>query len=127
LKFVYIGIGGAIGSILRYAVAGVAQKLVNPIFPLGTLVVNMLGSLAIGFLWDAFERTLIPPGLRTFTLIGLLGAFTTFSTYSLESFSLMRDGEYRLAIINILASNILCLAMVFAGFFLSRFIYGFGR
>ena len=127
MKLIYIGIGGAIGSILRYTISGIAQKLVNPVFPFGTLMVNLLGSLAIGFLWDAFERTLVPPGVRAFTLIGLLGAFTTFSTYSLESFTLMRDGEYRLAIVNILASNILCLAMVFAGFFISRFIYGFGR
>ncbi len=127
LKLIYIALGGAIGSLLRYSVSGFAQRLSSPSFPAGTLAVNVIGALAVGFLWAMFERSVVAPNVRAFMLIGVLGAFTTFSTYSLESFNLLRDGEIKLAAINIIASNVLCIAMVFAGFAISKAVLTAGR
>ena len=122
VKFLYIAIGGAIGALLRYGISGLPHKYTDGVFPWGTLSVNLLGSLLIGILWGAFERFDISPNVRTFLFIGVLGAFTTFSTYSLESFNLLRDGEIKLALSNIMISNIACIALVFAGFVVSRYM-----
>jgi len=121
-KFILLAAGGAIGTLLRYSLSGLTYNLINGIFPWGTLVVNLAGSLAIGLLWGFFEIENMSPGLRNFIFAGVLGGFTTFSTFSLESFNLLRDGEIRLAISNIVVSNIVGIALVFAGFFISRYI-----
>ena len=122
MKIVSICIGGAVGALGRYAVSGAVYRLSQGTYPWGTLSVNVIGSLAMGFFWGAFDRAVVPAGARTFLLVGVLGAFTTFSTFSLETFSLLRDGELRLAVANVLATNVLCIAMVFAGFFVSRYV-----
>ncbi len=127
MKLLFIAIGGAIGALLRYAISGLTYKHLDGVFPWGTLSVNLIGSFTAGFLWGLFERAVIPPNLRTFVFIGVLGAFTTFSTYSLESFNLFRDGEIKLALSNILISNILCIALVFFGFVTSRYIINLFR
>jgi len=114
--------GGAIGTLLRYSLSGLTYNYINGIFPWGTLVVNLAGSFAIGFLWGIFEIENMSPAIRNFVFAGILGGFTTFSTFTLESFNLLRDGEIRLAISNILASNIAGIALVFAGFYVSRSI-----
>ncbi len=114
--------GGAIGSLMRYSLSGLTYNYINGIFPWGTLVVNLAGSFAIGFLWGIFEIENMSPEIRNFVFAGILGGFTTFSTFTLESFNLLRDGEIRLAISNILASNIAGIALVFAGFYVSRYI-----
>ena len=121
-KFILLAAGGAIGTLLRYSLSGLTYNFINGIFPWGTLVVNLAGSLAIGLLWGFFEIENMSPGLRNFIFAGVLGGFTTFSTFSLESFNLLRDGEIRLAISNIVVSNIVGIALVFAGFFISRYI-----
>ena len=121
-KFILLAAGGAIGTLLRYSLSGLTYNFINGIFPWGTLVVNLAGSLAIGLLWGFFEMENMSPGLRNFIFAGVLGGFTTFSTFSLESFNLLRDGEIRLAISNIVVSNIVGIALVFAGFFISRYI-----
>ncbi len=113
------------GALLRYGLSGLTHRLVGAggvVFPWGTLVVNVAGALAIGFLWELFERAAVSPELRLFTFIGLLGGFTTFSTFSIETFSLLRDGETKLAALNVVLSNALCIAAVFAGFGLSRYL-----
>lgn len=124
VKIVYILVGGAIGTYLRYAVSGYSYKLFDWIFPIGTLVVNLIGSFLIGLLWGIFESGNLSPNIRVFIFIGILGGFTTFSSYMLETLNLYRDGEVRLAIINLLANNIFGLIMVIGGFFLSKLLVG---
>lgn len=122
VKIAYILLGGAIGTYLRYAVSGYSYKLFSWIFPIGTLAVNLLGSFVIGLLWGLFEATNLSPNIRVFLFIGILGGFTTFSSYMLETLNLYRDGEVKLAIFNLMANNILGLIMVIGGFFLSKLL-----
>ena len=115
MKLLMIAAGGGIGALLRYLISGIAYRLFGSTFPWGTLSVNLIGAFFIGFLWAIFEKTLVPANVRGFILVGVLGALTTFSTYSLESFNLLRDGEVRLALVNILVNNFFSIALVFAG------------
>ncbi|GAB4578712.1 MAG: fluoride efflux transporter CrcB [Anaerolineales bacterium] len=98
-KILLIGLGGGIGAILRYYLSGHVQQWANSFtFPYGTLVVNLLGCLAIGLLSElADTRSVFTPEARLFIFIGLLGGFTTFSTFGNESINLLRDGENPLA------------------------------
>ncbi|HLF86413.1 MAG TPA: CrcB family protein [Nitrospiria bacterium] len=95
-------------------------RVSGPVFPWGTLGVNLLGSFIAGFLWEGFERAAVSPELRIFVFIGILGSFTTFSSYNLETFSLLRDGEIRLALSNVVVSNVLGIALIFIGYAASR-------
>jgi CrcB protein len=95
------------------------------VFPWGTLLVNMMGSFIIGLLWGVFETGNLSTNVRNFIFIGVLGGFTTFSTFALESLNLFRDGEMKLALSNLLVSNILGVALVFVGFLLSKYIINF--
>ncbi|MFH1440995.1 MAG: fluoride efflux transporter CrcB [Candidatus Omnitrophota bacterium] len=122
LRFFVIGLGGAIGTLLRYLVGGLDYRFSNGVFPVSTLVVNISGSLAIGFIWGLIDRFAVSSNMRMFIFIGILGGYTTFSTFSLESFNLLRDGEYRIALFNIVFSNILAIVSVFLGFLVSRFL-----
>ena len=121
-KVILLATGGALGTVLRYALSGLTYRFTGGIFPWGTLAVNLTGSFAIGFLWGIFEAENMSPQMRNFLFIGILGGFTTFSTFALESLNLFRDGEVRLAITNVLASNFLGIVLVFIGFFLSKYI-----
>lgn len=122
VKLLLIALGGAIGSVCRYGLGGLAYRLLGSVFPWGTLAVNLAGSLIIGFLWAVFERGAIGPNLRLFLFIGILGGFTTFSSYTLETFSLFRENETQLAITNMLVSNIVGVAAVFIGFAIFRYV-----
>ncbi len=122
MKIILIGIGGAIGSILRYIVSGLDYKFSYGIFPISTLVVNLSGSLAIGFLWALFEQTATSSNIRMFIFIGILGGFTTFSTFALENFNLIRDGEKNIALLNVLISTIFGILFVFIGYMLAKFL-----
>ncbi len=123
VKVVLIAAGGGVGALLRYAVSGWAYRVAGAGFPWGTLSVNVLGSFVIGFLWAASERTPFGPLWTPFVFIGILGAFTTFSTYALESLNLLREGEVRLAVLNLLASNVLALLAVVLGFLGARYLF----
>jgi fluoride exporter len=120
IKILLLATGGAIGTVSRYAVSGISHRYFLGNFPIGTLMVNIIGSLVIGFLWGTWETANISSHLRTFIFIGILGGFTTFSSFSLETLNLLREGEFKIAMVNILANNILGMLMVFAGFFASR-------
>ncbi len=113
--------GGAIGAVLRYWVSNSAYDLLGKDFPYGTLVVNVLGSLLMGFLaiW-LLERTFGGAALRAFLLIGLLGAFTTFSAFSLETLNLMENGQLLRALSNALLSVVLCVLAAGLGVILAR-------
>ncbi len=113
--------GGALGALLRFWVSTAVYAMAGRGFPYGTLAVNILGSLVMGFLYILLlERTLEGAGMRAFMLIGLLGAFTTFSTFSIETLMLMEGGQYVRALINTLASVVLCVAAAALGVILAR-------
>ena len=122
VRVLLIALGGAIGSVCRYGLGGLAYRLSGSVFPWGTLAVNIIGSLVIGFLLGVFERGAIGPNMRMFLFVGILGGFTTFSSYTLETFSLFREGQARLAITNMMVSNIVGLAAVFIGFAIFRYM-----
>ena len=122
-RVLYIAVGGAVGAVMRYWFSGIAQRVFNGGFPWGTLSVNLTGSLMIGFLWGMFESIIVSQDVKIMIFIGLLGSFTTFSTFSLESFLLIRDGEYNLFLMNIALSFVLGIALVFVGYFLSQYLF----
>lgn len=117
----FIALGGALGAVLRYAVSNGVHALVGRGFPYGTLTVNVLGSLLMGFLYILLiERVSNNLGLRAMLIIGFLGAFTTFSTFSIETFNLLENGEAFKALINILISVVLCLLAAWIGVIIGR-------
>ncbi len=128
LRFLAIAAGGALGALARYALTvgiqgsrWVATSRLGSAFPWGTLAVNLLGCLAIGLLAGLFHRRgTVDPELRAFLLIGLLGGFTTFSTFALESTALLKGGSYGLALLNAVGSPLLGLFGVWLGDSLSR-------
>lgn len=124
LKIIIIGLGGCIGAIFRYLVAGGVHTLIKTAtFPLGTMTVNVVGCLLIGIGGGLMEsRQLFSPEWRAFLFIGILGSFTTFSTFSLETFNLARDGQWLSSVGNLGFSLILGLVAVLAGYTLSRLI-----
>ncbi len=120
-KLAAIAIGGAAGSVLRYGVSQGIHALVGRGFPWGTLVVNSLGSLLIGFLFVYLvERLAVSEVLRAALFIGLLGGFTTFSTFSLETLVLIEEASYFKAVVNIFISVVLCLGGAWLGMTLAR-------
>ena len=101
--------------------AGVAVKsALGPGFPWGTLVVNLTGSFLIGFIWNFLEEKALSSELRFLVVTGFLGAFTTFSTFSLEVLHQIRDGAWKLALANVLASVVFGLILAYAGFALAK-------
>lgn len=127
VKIILLATGGAIGTLLRYSLSGYTYRFFDSMFPWGTLFVNLTGSFAIGTLWGFFEIENLSPNVRNFIFIGLLGGFTTFSTFALENFNLFRDGEIKLLMLNILASNVIGIMLVFGGYSLTKCIINFFR
>ncbi len=116
-----VGVAGFVGTLARYWLSGAIDRMVGERFPAGTLAVNLLGWFLIGFLFHALtERYLVPTGIRSAVLVGLLGGFTTFSSYGIQTFALFRDGEVWLAGWNIVASNVGGIVLVWAGYTVSE-------
>lgn len=115
------------GSLLRFWVQGWVQRLAGASFPWGTFAVNVIGGFAIGFLATAFAARAVDPALRFGVLAGVLGGFTTFSTYLWETDALLRDGRWVAAGANIAGSTVAGLAACFAGVALARFLTQGGR
>jgi CrcB protein len=109
-----IALGGAVGALARYGIAGLVQSRAD-FFPWGTLAVNVLGSFLLGFAFRYMEAVAIPAEWRQAATVGLLGAFTTFSTFSFETVALAQDGDWRRAVTYLLSSILLGLAAVVAG------------
>ena len=115
LKIVYVGIGGCIGSALRYAVSIYTTKLLTSQLPYGTLIVNAAGGFLIGFIMDLCLSSNISTEFRLFLTTGILGGFTTFSTFSYETIGLFSAGNNVLGIINICLNLFLSLGGVIFG------------
>lgn len=116
-----IAIGGGFGSVSRFLVAREMGRRLGDFLPYGTLVVNVLGSLALGWLVTVFlDRPEINNALRLGIAVGFLGAFTTFSTFSFESVQLLLSGAVWRALLNVAANTVVCLAMCYLGIQLAR-------
>ena len=124
MEFVWVGVGGFAGAIARYVLDGVVADLTQAsAFPWGTLVVNLSGAFLLGVLTAlVVDRAALPAELRGPVLIGFIGAYTTFSTFMLESWRLVEAGSYGLAVANLVGSVGLGLTAVFAGLIIGRAI-----
>lgn len=115
IKCLVVGMGGFIGAICRY-LCGLALASLSGAFPLATLLINLVGSLLIGGITE-FSLKIIPlnPNLLAFLTVGICGGFTTFSTFSLETFNLFEKGKLAFGVVYVLTSVLLCLVGIFVG------------
>src|SRR6266576_1768619 len=122
--YLYIALGGAAGSLLRYSLGGAVQRLTDSGFPTGTLFVNVSGCFIIGVLLRQFMNMQLSPELRALLIVGFCGGFTTFSTFSAETLGLVEGGEYARAASYVVLSLGLCLTATLAGMTTMRLIAG---
>lgn len=115
-----ISSGGILGSCFRYMVSVLTQPIIGKVFPLSTLLVNSFGALLAGLFLGAFGYSEAFKDYRLFCMVGFLGAFTTFSAYSIETLNLFFEGKIKLGVLNILLNNILALLFVGLGFWLAH-------
>ena len=120
-NFLAISVAAVVGANLRYLLSRVAARQLGPVFPYGTLFINIAGSFIVGWfiIWTT-ERVLIDPHWRLLVVIGFCGSFTTFSSYAFETVAYFEQGQWGLMLVNILANNLLCLVAVLAGVALAR-------
>jgi CrcB protein len=120
-NFLAISVAAIVGANLRYLLSRVAARQLGPVFPYGTLFINVIGSFIVGFfiIWTT-ERVLIDPRWRLLVVIGFCGSFTTFSSYAFETMSYFEQGQWGLMFVNILSNNSLCLGAALAGMALGR-------
>ena len=121
MNFVMVSLGAIVGANLRYILSRYAAKVLGPVFPYGTLIINVSGSFLVGWfmIWTT-ERVLVDPRWRLLLVVGFCGGFTTFSSYAFESMAYFEQGQWLLMATNILANNLLCLAAAVAGMALAR-------
>ena len=124
LQVVLVGVGGFVGAVLLFFLSGLVHRLLPSVtVPVGTLFVNVSGCLVIGFLGGLVEmRQLFGPQSRLFLFIGLLGSFTTFSTFAYETLALTQQADFFRGCLNVLLQIVLCLACVWFGFAVSRML-----
>jgi CrcB protein len=122
-NYLLVFVGGGLGAGFRYWLSGVIPRLAGTGFPYGVFTINILGCFLIGLLMSAFEeRFIITPALRIFLTIGILGGFTTFSTFSYEAISLLRDAEIFKASLYVIGSVTLCLLGTYLGSSIGKLI-----
>jgi len=116
-----IAAGGALGAVMRWYIAGFIQRLSGGAFPWGTLAVNVIGSFLLGFLFVwMLERVTVGELARLAVTVGFLGAFTTFSTFSVETARLLQEGAFTMALGNVLAQVLICVTLAWLGMQLAR-------
>lgn len=121
MALLVVATGGALGAVARFGLVSFAHRCISEHYPVGTALVNGLGSFLVGFLMMIImERVASPEPYRLFLVVGFLGAFTTFSAYAWESLALYQNGQGWAALVNILINNILSLAMVTVGVMTAR-------
>ena len=121
MNYLWIALGAVVGASARYFLSGLIARSFSATFPYSTLLINVTGSLVLGFfLVYSTDRVLLDPRWRLLVAVGFCGSYTTFSSYAFESFALMEQGQWLLASLNAVASNVLCLAAVLAGAALAR-------
>ena len=119
--FFAISVAAVLGANLRYVMSRVAMKEFGPVFPYGTLIINILGSFIVGlFVTWTTERVLVDPRWRLLVVVGFCGSFTTFSSYAYESMAFFEQGQWGLMLANIFSNNLLCLGGALAGIALAR-------
>ena len=124
-RFIYICLGGAIGTGLRYLTSGVAARWLGADFPYGTLIVNVVGSFLIGLIQQVGTASLlIPEPTRLFLTVGIMGGLTTYSSFSYETVRLVEIGAWGQAWINVLVTTALCLGVCLLGIAAGRLIVG---
>ncbi len=120
-QLLLVGFGGALGSMLRFGMSMGLHALVGRTFPWGTLFVNVTGSFVMGLVYVLLiERVALGPEWRALLMVGLLGGYTTFSSFSIETLNLIESGDLLRAAVNVLASVVLCLAAVWTGVIVAR-------
>lgn len=124
MNVLLVAIGAAIGGVARYLIGGWLASLLGPDFPWGTVFVNVTGSFVIGVVLVLVQGGALPAGARPFVAVGILGGYTTFSTYSYETLELIIDGNYAVAVINVFVQLVLGLIGVYLGVVLGRLIGG---
>lgn len=126
-QLIAIAVGGSLGAILRFLVSNGIYHWLGRGFPYGTLAVNILGSLLLGLLTEALmhQRVALTLDYRSAILVGFIGAFTTFSTFSLETFYLIEQGHITKAMLNILMSVILCILAIWIGLLIGRLLFAY--
>jgi fluoride exporter len=118
LTYFYVAIGGAIGSVARYVFSAAIARGLSEVFPWGTLIVNITGCFIIGLfamLTGPDGRVVVAPDFRQFFMVGICGGYTTFSSFSLQTLALARDGDMTRASLNVVASVVFCLLGVWLG------------
>ncbi|MBN1525161.1 MAG: fluoride efflux transporter CrcB [Spirochaetales bacterium] len=118
-----ITLGGGIGAVARYSVSQLVDVLFGSSFPVATIIVNILGAFLIGFFFQWFEDRVIPETIRSFVTIGFLGAFTTFSSFTLETLKLLQESNITAGMVNIFINNFFSLFAVLAGFFCWKLLF----
>jgi fluoride exporter len=121
LDFLAISLGAIVGANLRYWMSRGAARLLGPVFPYGTLSINILGSFVVGFflIWTS-ERVLVDPRWRLLVVVGFCGGYTTFSSYAYETMAFFEQGHWGLMLTNFLSNNLLSFAGALAGMALAR-------
>lgn len=119
--FLAISVAAMVGANLRFLVSRLAVREFGPVFPAGTLIINIVGSFIVGFfiVWTS-ERVLLDPRWRLLVVVGFCGSFTTFSSYAFETMAYFEQGQWGLLLTNILSNNLLCLGGALAGMALAR-------
>lgn len=121
MNFVFVSLGAIAGANARYVLSRYAARVLGPVFPYGTLVINVVGSFIVGWfmIWTT-ERVLVDPRWRLLLVVGFCGGFTTFSSYAFESMAYLEQGQWALMAANVVTNNVLSLLAALAGMALAR-------
>jgi len=122
MEYIFVVLGGGLGALLRYVSTQCINSIFKPHFSFGTLFVNCVGALLIGFLVNFFDINSLNPKLRLLIITGFLGGYTTFSAYSLETVQYFINGNIKYALLNILMNNVLCILLVFLGLWINSLV-----